>query len=148
MICMTTNKTQLIKMTKNPVRRLSKAVEVKPTSQVVNAPPKPPKIKIGAAFSVACAPKIFVKRDIFVGKTAEVPKPRVAAPIIRNEKFAVNKITTIPAVIINKLQNKTILSDKNRKNNGATARPTTKNEKKTTAAESQLFSAVCARRDS
>ena len=148
MICMTTNKTQLIKTIKNPVRKLSKAVEVKPMSQVVNAPPKPPKIKSGAAFSVACAPKIFVKRDIFVGKTAEVPKPRVAAPVIRNKKLSVHKIKTIPAVITIKLQNKTVLSGKNRKNNGATARPKTKNEKKTTAAESQLFPAAGARRDS
>jgi hypothetical protein len=74
MICKTINKTQLVNITKNPVRRLPEAVDVKPTSQVVNAPPKLPKTKSGAAFSVARKPKIFVKRDILVGKTVRSSK--------------------------------------------------------------------------
>ena len=47
------NTIQLARITQKPARKLSNVVDVKPTNHVINAPPRPPKTKIGMAFRVA-----------------------------------------------------------------------------------------------
>ena len=129
-ICKISNKKQPIRIIENPRHRLLKTVETAPINHVIKALPKLPKIKSGAAFFVACPPKNFVKRDIFVGKTDEHPNPRIAAPIAKDENCSARTRKTVPAVIIMMPENNTEFSLIKRKNNGAMPRPSTRKRKK------------------
>ena len=98
-------------------------------SQVVKAAPSVPQIKSGVARRVADAPKIFVKRERFVGKIEDVPNPAIAAPMLKSQTFAARSKMLIPSKIVSRFKKSILISFKNRRNNGATPRPMTKNRK-------------------
>lgn len=95
----------------------------------MDAPPILPKTKIGVEFRVAVSPKIFVKRDMFVGKVAEVPKPSMLAPIIKVKYVFANKVIKNPKDKTNKLRVIYLLSVKYCEIIGAKPLPITKNKK-------------------
>src|SRR5215204_5423949 len=86
-------------------------------------------MKNGVMRREAEAPNIFVKRDILVGKTDEVPKPAIDAPTLKSQTFRAESKITIPSKIIKRPRKSILFSFKKRKKTGATPRPTTKNTK-------------------
>ena len=110
-------------------KSLLKRFEIKPINHVVKAAPKVPQMKKGVARREADAPKVLVKRDIFVGKTDEVPNPAIAAPTLKSQTFRAESKIPIPSRIVERLRKSILFSFKKRKKTGATPRPTTKNTK-------------------
>ena len=51
-------------------------------SQVTTVAPRVPAMKSGVARRMASEPKVFEKRDTFVGKTDDVPMPQRDAPML------------------------------------------------------------------
>ena len=98
-------------------------------SQVVKAAPSVPQIKSGIARRVADAPKIFVNRERLVGKIEAVPNPAIDAPMLKSQTFPAKSKTLIPSKIVSKFKKSILFSFKNRRKNGATPRPMTKNRK-------------------
>lgn len=86
-------------------------------------------MKSGVARLVAAAPKVLLKRDKFVGKTEDVPKPAIDAPTLKNKMSRAKSITIVPSRIVSKLKNSNLFSFKYRKRSGAIPRPATKNKK-------------------
>lgn len=95
----------------------------------MNAAPSVPQMKSGVARLVAAAPKVLLKRDKFVGKTEDVPKPAIDAPTLKNKMSRAKIITIVPSKIVSKFKNSSLFSFRNRRKSGAIPRPVTKNIK-------------------
>ena len=79
-ICRTISNTTLTNKTYIPELRLPVRSEINPISHVTDAEPSVPSIKSGVARRLAVGPKVFEKRDTFVGNIHDVPKPAIMAP--------------------------------------------------------------------
>src|SRR5215204_855565 len=98
-------------------------------------------MKNGVARREADAPKVFVKRDILVGKTDEVPKPAIDAPTLKSQTLRAESKIPMPSRISRRPRKSIRFSFKNLKKTGATPRPTTKNTKYKVIGGSRLHAA-------
>ncbi len=98
-------------------------------SQVVRAAPSVPEMNSGVARRVAVAPKVLVKRAIFVGKIEDVPKPAIDAPSARMPSVFPESKTITPSVVVKRPSRSIRFSLRKRAKSGAANRPKTKNKK-------------------
>src|SRR5687767_706513 len=120
-------RTALRRIARIPIRRLPNVDETSPTRALTDAAPSVPEINIGVAWRVAAAPKTRVKRTMFVGNIAELPRPATAAPATAN--VSLDTINRTPTTSSEEQTEINTFSDTLRDTMDASPRPRTNNVK-------------------